>query len=63
MHCHVGDNKYGYFDQWAKQIMRTETGLRLAEELEEALIEEREEENVMGEIDEIRGIGYYLRNA
>lgn len=43
--------------------MRTETGLRLAEEMEEALINEREEENVMSEIDEIRGIVYYLRNA
>lgn len=43
--------------------MDTETGLRLAEEMEEALINEREEENVMSEIDEIRGIGYYLRNA
>jgi len=43
--------------------MDTETGLRLAEELKEALINERKEENVMGEIDEIRGIGYYLRNT
>lgn len=43
--------------------MDTETGLRLAEELKEALINEREEEYVMGKIDEIRGIGYYLRNA
>ena len=43
--------------------MDTETGLRLAEELKEALINEREEEYIMSEIDEIRGIGYYLRNA
>lgn len=43
--------------------MSTETGLRLAEEMEEALINERKEEHIMGEIDEIRGIVYYLRNA
>jgi len=63
LHSHVDDNKHGYFYQWAKQIMDTETGLRLAEEMEEALINEREEEYIMSKIDEIRGIGYYLRNT